>query len=171
MNNDAQSSLVLQQLKALAAYHAAMNRRFYKACEALSDEQLNQDAGLFFGSIMGTLNHMLLTDQVWLATFQQQKYPFESHDQILHSGFAELAAARRETDAAIGEWIETLTPEALADGFHDRLTFPLWLAVTHFFNHQTHHRGQLSAALSALGIDYGITDLPWIPEVSAVLEA
>jgi uncharacterized damage-inducible protein DinB len=157
-----------QQFEALAAYHAAMNRQFYAACGELSAEQLAADQRVFFGSVIGTLNHMLLTDQVWLATFQGTKYAFESLDQILFTDLDSLREAREITDNEIAVWVSTLTEAQLQEGFHDRLTFPLWMAVTHFFNHQTHHRGQLSALLSQMGVDYGTTDLPWVPEAAAI---
>jgi uncharacterized damage-inducible protein DinB len=159
-----------QQFAALAAYHAAMNRQFYTACASLSAEQLAADQGVFFHSVIGTLNHMLLTDRIWLATFQGNKYAYESLDQILFAELDALRAARETTDQEIAAWVATLTEQQLQVGFHDRLTFPLWLAVTHFFNHQTHHRGQLSALLSQQGVDYGTTDLPWVPEATAIAE-
>jgi len=157
-----------QQFTALAAYHAVMNRQFYTVCAGLSAEQLAADQGVYFRSVIGTLNHMLLTDQVWLATFEGSKYAYESLDQILFTDLESLREARAITDKEIAAWVAKLTEPQLQAGFHDRLTFPLWLAVTHFFNHQTHHRGQLSALLSQMGVDYGITDLPWVPEVAAI---
>jgi uncharacterized damage-inducible protein DinB len=145
-----------------------MNRQFYAACARLSAEQLALDQGVFFRSIIGTLNHMLLTDRIWLATFQGGKYAYQSLDQVLFTELEALRAAREVTDQEVAAWVATLTEAQLQAGFHERLTFPLWLAVTHFFNHQTHHRGQLSAQLSQLGVDYGTTDLPWVPEVMAL---
>ena len=161
--------MIQQQFKVQAAYQAAMNRQFYAACADLNAEQLAKDNGIFFKSVIGTLNHMLLTDRIWLATFQNEKYAYESLGQILYADLAELSEAREATDADIAVWLSGVTDEQLQAGFHDRLTFPLWFALTHFFNHQTHHRGQVSALLNQAGIDYGTTDLPWVPEATAAL--
>ncbi len=112
---------------------------------------------------------MLLTDRLWLGGFTGEKASFASLDEELYPSFAELRAGRERTDAEIGAWVGTLDEAALASPFNDRLTFPLWLAVTHFFNHQTHHRGQVSALLSQCGVDYGVTDLPWVEGVAAAI--
>ena len=75
---------------------------------------------------------------------------------------------RKRTDADIVTWAETLESAKLEAPFSERLTFPTWVAVTHFFNHQTHHRGQLSTLLSQCGLDYGVTDLPWVDGIAAL---
>ena len=163
--------MIKNQFEVMAAYHAAMNRQVFASCEALTESQLKDDSGLFFKSIFGTLNHMLLTDRIWLATFQGKKYDYESLDQIIFSAFTELKSERAKTDVDIAAWLVHVTPEQLQGRFHDRLTFPLWIAVTHFFNHQTHHRGQISAVLGQQAIDYGTTDLPWVPEALAAIKS
>jgi len=146
-------------------YQRLMNQHFYEACTQLKTDDLLADRSAFFKSIIGTLNHMLLTDRIWLASFQGQKEEYDSLDQILYADFAELRLAREATDQAISEWLDGVSEEELAAGFHDRLKFPLWVAVTHFFNHQTHHRGQVSQMLSEAGVDYGATDMPFLPGV------
>ncbi|MDG2154413.1 MAG: DinB family protein, partial [Gammaproteobacteria bacterium] len=113
--------MIQQQFAVQAAYQAAMNRQFYAACEGLNAEQLTQDNGVFFKSVMGTLNHMLLTDRIWLATFQKEKYAYESLSQILYADFAELREARETTDTDIAVWLSGVTDEQLQAGFHDRL--------------------------------------------------
>jgi uncharacterized damage-inducible protein DinB len=162
--------MILQQVHALATYHRQMNRQFYAACARLSEAELKKDRGAFFKSIFGTLNHMLLTDRLWLSGFTGQSIAFGSLDEELYDNFDELRAERERTDADIEAWVETLTTEVLEAPFSEQLTFPRWLTVTHFFNHQTHHRGQLSALLSQCGVDYGATDLPWIEGVAAQAE-
>ncbi|MDG1462816.1 MAG: DinB family protein, partial [Gammaproteobacteria bacterium] len=82
--------MIKNQFEVMAAYHAAMNRQVFASCEALTESQLKDDSGLFFKSIFGTLNHMLLTDRIWLATFQGKKYDYKSLDQIIFSAFTEL---------------------------------------------------------------------------------
>jgi uncharacterized damage-inducible protein DinB len=159
--------MMLQQFRMLAAYQRQMNRQFYAACAQLGEAELKQDHGAFFKSIFGTLNHMLLTDRLWLGGFIGDPISFGTLYDELYDNFDEQRAERELTDAAIKAWVETLTVEALKEPFSDGLQLPLWITVTHFFNHQTHHRGQLSALLSQCGVDYGATDLPWIEGVVA----
>lgn len=162
--------MILQQFRVLAAYHRQMNRQFYTACARLDEAELKKDRGAFFRSIFGTLNHMLLTDRLWLGGFTGHRIEFKSLDETLYDDFETLRAERERTDVDIEAWVGTLTIDWLEAPFSEQLTFPRWLTGTHFFNHQTHHRGQLSALLSQSGIDYGATDLPWIDGVTAQLE-
>ncbi len=159
--------MMVQQFRTLAAYHRTMNRQFYAACAGLDEAELRKDRGAFFKSIFGTLNHMLLTDRLWFGGFTGNPVAFSSLDDELYANFEELRAERERTDAEIEAWVETLTTEALQEPFNESLRYPLWLTVTHFFNHQTHHRGQLSALLSQCGVDYGTTDLPWVEGIAA----
>jgi len=154
--------MIVKQYRVMAAYNRQVNRQIYAACESLSETELKQDRGAFFTSIHGTLNHLLLVDRLWLGGFTGQTVAFGSLDEELYANFAELSEGRERTDAEIIAWSATLTESELAEPFNERLTFPRWLAVTHFFNHQTHHRGQLSALLSQCGLDYGVTDIPWV---------
>ncbi|MAF83097.1 MAG: damage-inducible protein DinB [Chromatiales bacterium] len=163
--------MMLEQFQALAAYHRQMNLQFYTVCAQLGEEELKQDRGAYFKSIFGTLNHMLLTDRLWLSGFLGKPISFGSLYEELYDNFAELRSGREQTDADIKAWVELLTKESLQVPFSDGLQFPLWLTITHFFNHQTHHRGQLSTLLSQSGLDFGATDLPWIEGVSAHVTA
>jgi uncharacterized damage-inducible protein DinB len=159
--------MILQQVHALVVYHRQMNRQFYAACARLDEVELKKDRGAFFKSIFGTLNHMLLTDRLWLGGFTGQRIEFKPFDETLYDDFETLRAERERTDTDIEAWVGTLNTDWLEAPFSEQLTYPRWLTVTHFFNHQTHHRGQLSALLSQCGIDYGTTDLPWIEGVAA----
>ncbi len=157
----------------MARYNRWMNRKLYAICADLSDEVRKQDRGAFFRSIHGTLNHLLFGDIVWMARFQQREGPKRIIAE-LHADFGELRAAREAMDARILEWTATLTPQWLAAPFSyvsnvDRRTrtMPAWVLVAHLFNHQTHHRGQLTTLLSQLGIDPGVTDLPFLPEFAS----
>jgi len=155
--------MMVEQFQTLARYHATMNQQFYAACGSLSEEDLFAERKAFFGSIFGTLNHMLLTDRMWMGAFTGNSVTYGGLDEILYPVFAELRVAREETDAAIAEWVGVLTEAELSEPPANGMPYPLWLTVTHFFNHQTHHRGQLSQMLSECGVDYGLTDLPWVP--------
>jgi uncharacterized damage-inducible protein DinB len=162
---------MLQQYRVMAAYNRQINQQFYAACAELGAVELKQDRGVFFTSILGTLNHLLRVDRLWLGGFTENSVAFNSLDEELYGDFAELRGERERTDADILAWADTLTLEQLEAPFNEHLAFPTWLTVTHFFNHQTHHRGQLSALLGQCGLDYGVTDIPWVDGMAALASA
>lgn len=154
----------------MARYSRWMNERLYEHCGALPDSDRKRDRGAFFGSIHGTLNHILLGDRIWLSRFLGREFQVESLDQELCSDFGELTYQRNATDQEISDWVATLTPARLTATLTyesivnpEKRAYPMWVAVVHFFNHQTHHRGQLTTLLSQCGIDPGVTDLIWLP--------
>ena len=157
--------------RTMARYNAWMNTRLYDCCAGLTDEARKENTGAFFKSIHGTLNHLLLGDRIWMGRFTGQPYAVTSLAQELHADFDELRAARNAEDERISRWAESLTQEIL-DGDLTYMSivnpemrrYPMWVATTHFFNHQTHHRGQLTTLLSQRGIDPGVTDLIWLPK-------
>jgi len=130
----------------MAAYNRWMNERLYALCAELSDEERKRDLRAFFRSIHGTLNHLLLADRLWLGRFTGELLKIQGLAQELYADFAELRRERART-------------------------LPLWTAVTHLFNHQTHHRGQLTTLIKQTGRDPGITDLIWLPGLESVSEA
>lgn len=159
----------------MARYNQWINENLYSVCADLSDEERKADRGLFFGSIHGTLNHLLLADKLWFGRFIHEPFEVAGLDQELFADFAPLRDARVEMDRLILEWTAGLTEAELASDLEYRSvskptprSLPLWIAVTHFFNHQTHHRGQVTAALSQLGVDYGVTDLINSPALRGV---
>jgi uncharacterized damage-inducible protein DinB len=158
-------------LGALARYNRWMNDKLYAVSATLSDEARKRDDGAFFKSIHGTLNHLLLADRVWLARFQGVTVPdgfmgpgIRSLDQELFADFAQLRQERALSDDALATWVSGLSQEQLAAPFvylrrGQKQESPLWWAVSHVFNHQTHHRGQVTTLLSQQGCDPGVTDL------------
>jgi|SRR5271166_7451 len=169
---------LITQFKTMAQYNTWMNRNLYDACTTLSDVERKRDLHAFFGSIHRTLNHLLLTDRVQLGrfvgadrtrSFDEAGRPIEirSLNQELYADFATLRREREKTDAMIAAWTTTeITAEFLAREMvyeamsaSGRYRVPTWIAVTHFFNHQTHHRGQITTLLSQLEHDPGVTDL------------
>ena len=155
----------------MARYNRWMNEKLYALCAGLSDEERKRDRHAFFRSIHGTLNHLLLADRLWLGRFLDQPFHVESLAQELCAGFDELRRERRRTDDEIDRFVAGLNPEALRARFVYRTlvdpqerSAPLWVLTTHFFNHQTHHRGQLTTLLFQGGIDPGTTDLMWLPD-------
>ncbi|PSR14800.1 damage-inducible protein DinB [filamentous cyanobacterium CCP3] len=156
--------------RTMARYNQWMNEKIYVCCAELSDSDRKADRGAFFKSIHATLNHLLYGDRTWVGRLSGQPYHRPHLGQDLYADFAELRQARTDMDATLINWVATFTPDWLAQPFEytsniDKTTrlLPTWLLVTHLFNHQTHHRGQVTTLLSQMGIDPGITDLPWLP--------
>ncbi len=154
----------------MANYNQWMNQRLYQLVATLSDEQRKEDLGAFFGSIHHTLNHLLLGDQAWLQRFQGQPVTMKSPRDIVHDDFALLEQARQEMDEQILAWAQALATrydnEQLrfySVTYQKEIVMPLFAAVMQFFNHQTHHRGQITTLLSQMNLDIGVTDLPVMP--------
>jgi uncharacterized damage-inducible protein DinB len=141
----------------LAAYNAWVNERLYDAAARIPDDEYRRDRGAFFGSVHGTLNHLLLGDRIWMHRFTGTGDEPKELDAILYEDFVELRAARRAEDARIVDYIAGLTDAGHAGTIRYRSTrspaeieqqlAPLLL---HFFNHQTHHRGQAHCLLTEI---------------------
>lgn len=154
----------------MAAYNGWMNRKLYEGAAQLTDEQRKANKGAFFRSIHSTLNHILWGDRVWLPRFNGKAYPVGDIGVDLHEDFAALLRARRAMDDEIGTWAAQLDSAQLTGTLtwysrvaQREMSRPRWLCVTQMFNHETHHRGQVTTLLRQLGIDPGVTDLPWAP--------
>jgi uncharacterized damage-inducible protein DinB len=145
------------QFEMLAAYNAWVNERLYDAAAKVGDAEYRADRGAFFGSLHGTLNHLLLGDRIWMHRFTGEGEEPKQLDAILYDDFAPLRAARRAEDERIVGYIARLTDADLRGTLRYRSTrapaeleqhlAPLLL---HFFNHQTHHRGQAHCLLTAI---------------------
>lgn len=138
----------------LARYNGWANRRLYAACAGLSRDDFVAARPSFFGSIQRTLNHILVGDRVWLGRFEAVPHGISALDQLLYDDFTELRAAREAEDARILRFTAELAPAALDGELVYRnmagkeTRVPLRWAIAHFFNHQTHHRGQAHCLLS-----------------------
>ncbi len=163
--------------RVMAAYNTEMNRRLYTAADALSDEVRRADGGAFWSSIHGTLSHVLWGDTTWMSRFDGwPKPPVAQKDSPrMIEDWGALRSARAAADARIEGWAARLTAERLAapltwfsGASQKEMSLPLWVAVTHFFNHQTHHRGQAHALLTRAGAATGDTDLPWVVDLAAL---
>lgn len=164
------------QFRALGRYNTWMNSKIYALAAECSDGERKRDMGAFFASIEGTLNHILLADRIWMARFtgdegsylsrdrQGQPIPFEGLSQILYPVFHELRHNRELLDRQIEFWTRQLKDEELSGELSyfnttgKRVRCPFWHAALHCFNHQTHHRGQVTTLLFQLGKDPGVTD-------------
>ncbi len=156
---------LLGHFRMLARYNRLANERLYDACAALGDDGRRQIRPAFFRSIHGTLNHILVGDRIWLTRFQGGIAPSTGLDAILYEDFAELRAARVVDDARIEAFAEGLSEAALGGTIRYRnnegcdLADPVDLLIAHFFNHQTHHRGQVHDQLSQTAIAPPVLDL------------
>jgi uncharacterized damage-inducible protein DinB len=168
---------LLSSLQLMSQYNQWMNQKFYQVAQQLGNEKIQQDQGAFFGSILGILNHIYVADIIWLRRFFQHSQPYQSLnqlpelssytalDQIVTQDLAILAILRQELDIVIVNWCQELKSEDLKDNlqyfdskgnvYHKNFG----QLIYHFFNHQTHHRGQASSLISQQGLDIGITDL------------
>ena len=162
--------LTTEGCAALAAYNRGANRRLYAACAELSDDARRLDRGAFFGSIHGTLNHLMLGDRIWMGRFQGREMSSDRLDAILYDDFDALRAARETLDAEIADFMDGVDAAFLAGSIRYRnnqgrdLAEPARLLVVHFFNHQTHHRGQVHAMLTQAGAPAPVLDLPRVLE-------
>ncbi len=156
-------------VRLMARYNAEMNRRWLAAAARLTDAERRADRGAFFGSIHATFNHLLWADRVWLWRFTGSPppdCPREESTRFVET-FEAFEVLRLRTDEDILRFAEWVTAEWLAetivwfDGTPRRFTSAQALRVAHMFNHQTHHRGQIHAMLTACGQDTAETDL-WI---------
>ena len=161
----------------MAAYNAEMNRRLYAAAAQLPDAARRQDRGAWFGSIHGTLCHLLWGDRQWMGRLAgwDPPPPGIANSPCLIEDFDELRAARATDDARIEEWMAGLTPDWLAQdltwfsgGSQKQMTERRWVLLTHVFNHQTHHRGQAHDLITQAGVRPEATDLPWIIDIAAL---
>ncbi len=167
----------IEHLQLLATYNRWMNEKLYAAASRLGDEELARDRGAFFGSVLGTLNHLVVADTMWLQRFAghprgwPQLAPVlrlatpPSLDTIVFASLPDLARRRTELDACIADWIPALRDEDLdgplryANSKGQAQSRNFHGVLGHFFNHQTHHRGQATTLLTQAGVDVGVTDL------------
>lgn len=149
---------MLDHWRMFAAYNAWANRRLYDACAARPETDFNRDGGAFFGSLKATLNHLLVTDRIWLARFEGEANPAYQLDTVLFEDLGALKTAREIEDARLSDYVGRLGQDDLVGVVAYRrqtasedVRQPLMQALAHLFNHQTHHRGQAHALLTQFG--------------------
>ena len=168
---------ITEHFHLMAQYNEWMNTKIYEATRTLPAEELSKNRGAFFGSIMGTLNHIAVADTIWLKRFttllqtheeldfiHKQNLP-QSLDETLFSNIDELYEYRKVLDSILSELAKSITAFELNQTLNytntkgiasNKNLFSLFM---HVFNHQTHHRGQVTTLLSQAGVDVGVTDL------------
>ena len=161
--------------RTMARYNRWMNERLYELCAGIPDDERRRDRGAFFRSIHGTLNHILYADLAFLSRFTGDPPEVPPLGVTLYERFEELREVRQRIDERLLEWSAGLSESWLAASFTytskvdgAERTLPTWILVAHLFNHQAHHRGQLTTLLSQMGHDPGVTDLPFMPGVAPV---
>jgi uncharacterized damage-inducible protein DinB len=148
----------------MARYNAWMNQKLLLECSKTSDEARKMPRGVPFGSLHGLWNHVLLTNKAWMGRFSGEPFIYSALDEELCADWDELQAELRQVDAQISEFAAGLTPAILDTTLHfvrqgEPRELPYFGAVSHLFNHQTHHRGQITAVMEQIGLDCGVTDL------------
>ncbi len=161
----------------MADYNRWMNARLHEAAARLPEAALMADRGAFFGSLFGTLNHIAVADTLWLHRFaglpghawmtsRMAQFPKpQALAERLADSLAPLSHYRVRVDAVIDDFAQRLVADDLEQILHYTTTDgrsqakPLAPLLQHFFNHQTHHRGQASTLLFQAGVDIGVTDL------------
>lgn len=169
---------IRQHFMLMADYNRRMNAQVYDACARLDASSLTAGCGAFFGSVLGTLNHILVGDLLWLSRFARHSDRYHAlisladlpqPEQLNDTLFADLPSlknARTRVDSAIKQW---LSEETLDSDFNRTLVYAnskgvvserdFGALVSHLFNYQTHHRGQVSTLLNQHALDVGVTDL------------
>jgi len=147
-----------QHFTMFAVYNQWANRRIYDAAAVLSQDDFERNVGAYFKSLAGTLNHLLVADLIWMKRFTGRGEAPAKLDAVVHRDFLKLQQAREIEDNRIIEWISGLGDKALQGRFTymtttDMRTISQRLApaLAHFFNHQTHHRGQAHSIITILG--------------------
>nr|WP_135503900.1 DinB family protein [Roseovarius aestuariivivens] len=160
--------------RTMARYSAWQNRQYFDLLEAMSRAELTQDRGAFFGSILGTLNHLLWADRIWMSRFDPSVEPPAGGIKESPSCTPTLgawSAERFHMDGKISHWAESLRALDLTGDvtftssvLGRTVSRPLGPCIAHMFNHQTHHRGQIHAMMTAAGLTAPVSDLFLLPE-------
>jgi uncharacterized damage-inducible protein DinB len=157
---------MLKRFRMFADYNRWANAKIYAAAQTLSDAEYRENKGAFFGSLHNTLNHLLVADRVWMHRFTGAGAAPQSLSGVLYDDLPALKAARETEDRRIIRWIDGLDEAALANtvtytaiSTPVTISQPLDALLFHFFNHQTHHRGQCHMTLTALGKPSLVLDL------------
>lgn len=157
----------------MARYNRWQNENLYGVADRLTGEERQRERGAFFGSIHKTLSHLLWGDQIWMSRFDAAPKPTGNIAQsvALFPDWEKLKTERGDFDGRIITWADDIKADWLAaeqtffsGAIGREVTRPRWALVTHMFNHQTHHRGQVHCMLTQAGVRPSDTDLTFLPE-------
>ena len=156
-----------QHLRLMADYHVWALDRLYEQIDTLGDADYFRDCGQFFGSIHGTLNHLLLVEHLWQARLRHEVFAATGLDQQLEAGREQLKQRLREFALGWRPFVDGMSAAQLGGDLAyrnlqgDAFQLPFASLVLHVFNHATHHRGQASIGLVQLGRPAPVMDLPY----------
>lgn len=157
----------------MARYNRWQNQNIYGVADTLSDDERRRERGAFFGSIHKTLSHLLWADRMQMSRFTDVPRPPANiaESASLYPDWNALKDERAGFDGTLIDWADALDPSWLAADYtyfsgaiNRELSRPCWVLVTHMFNHQTHHRGQVHCMLTQAGVRPSDTDLPFMPD-------
>jgi uncharacterized damage-inducible protein DinB len=157
----------------MARYNRWQNENLFGVADSLSDEDRRRERGAWFGSIHKTLSHLLWADRIWMSRFAD--WPKQTvgipGSVSLFPDWDNLKAERRNSDTKLIDWADTLDTAWIggdltwfSGAINREVSKPRWQLLLHFFNHQTHHRGQVHAMLTQAGGRPSDTDLFVMPE-------
>jgi uncharacterized damage-inducible protein DinB len=147
----------------MALYNRWQNEKLYGSCRALADAERKRDRGMFFGSIHRTLDHIAMIDRAILHMVRTGERPTLHFEAVQFDDFDALWDERQRIDRELGTFAEERDAAWLAEKAHPTLRRTRGFMIVQLFNHQTHHRSQVTSELFKLGIDYGCTDMPYNP--------
>ena len=168
---------LLANLRLMSQYNQWMNQKVYQAAHQLEESEIKRDRGAFFGSIIGTLNHIYVADIIWLRRFAQHPQDYQSlHqlpelssytklDQTVADDLEDLDKLRQNLDQIMINWCQEIDTQHLDTNlrYFDTKGNPynknFGQLIYNLFNHQTHHRGQATTLITQQGLDVGVTDL------------
>lgn len=168
---------LIANLQLMSRYNQIMNHKIYRVVEQLDDEEIKRDRGAFFGSILGSLNHIYVADVIWIRRFanHSQQYlslnrlpelaSYTELNQTVADNLETMTKIRQKLDIIIINWCQEIEQGDLETNLQYKNTKGnaycknFGQLIHHFFNHQTHHRGQISTLISQQGLDLGVTDL------------
>ena len=163
----------IAHIATMARYNRWQNQNLLNATNTLPDAARRENRGAFFGTIHGTFSHLLWGDGMWMHRFMCMTKPQGriQDSAMLHEDWGLFCKTRNQMDESIIQWSKDVNPAWLATDLSwfsptagRDVVKPIWLLVTHMFNHQTHHRGQIHAMLTQAGAKPDVTDLPFMPD-------
>ena len=159
-----------EYLLEMAAYTRWQNDNLYQNCEEIGRDERMRDRGMFFSSIHNTLDHICLVNRNILSFLDGNLPERKPRGHATWPDWEDLKSIRLEQENLLSmgarDWTQTWLMENAINLDPEGKEFPAvprWVMVVQLFNHQTHHRSQVTNALYAMGIDYGSTDIPWRP--------
>ena len=152
-----------EYIRHMALYNRWQNERLYSLCSALADAEQRRDRGMFFGSILRTLDHIAMIDRAILHMVRTGERPVLDFETVQFDDFDALWSERQRLDAELSTFADEHDAAWFLDRAHPAFRPSRGFMVVQLFNHQTHHRSQVTCELHKLGIDYGNTDMPYNP--------